>query len=222
MLRKITNEKYKEQIKNLNVLCLEEYVNTHTKILHKCKMCGNEWKCSPVNIKQGHGCSKCRYKQDNYLYIYEQKYKNILHNKPIEMIEKFNGMTNKILHKCLKCNLEWKVSPTNIKRNRNCPNCAKSGLNPEAKGILYYIKDLDTGFYKIGITTNNLDDRFPKSRFNYEIMKILNFDKIKNALKVEQSLLKINKQYRIYNKTWYSTKKSGNGNTEFFTKNIFS
>lgn len=44
---------------NPNIIVLEEYVNTETKIKHKCKVCEHEWSVKPGNILAGKGCPKC-------------------------------------------------------------------------------------------------------------------------------------------------------------------
>ena len=38
---------------------MEEYINSKTKILHKHKICGLEWRVMPSNILRGQGCPKC-------------------------------------------------------------------------------------------------------------------------------------------------------------------
>jgi hypothetical protein len=44
---------------NPNIIVLEEYVNTETKIKHKCKVCEHKWSVKPGNILAGKGCPKC-------------------------------------------------------------------------------------------------------------------------------------------------------------------
>lgn len=41
---------------NPNLIVLEGYINTETKIKHKCIVCGYEWKVKPGNILAGKGC----------------------------------------------------------------------------------------------------------------------------------------------------------------------
>lgn len=52
---------YEERLKEVNdtIIPLEEYVNRRTKILHKCTICGYEWKCTPNSRLSGNGCPKC-------------------------------------------------------------------------------------------------------------------------------------------------------------------
>lgn len=56
-----THDKY---IKNLvlinpNIEVIDKYVNAKTKILHRCKICGYEWKVIPNAIMNGNGCPVC-------------------------------------------------------------------------------------------------------------------------------------------------------------------
>lgn len=57
-----THEQYVRELSvtNPNIEVLEEYVNSKTPILHKCKIDGNEWKAAPGNILFGQGCPKCQ------------------------------------------------------------------------------------------------------------------------------------------------------------------
>jgi predicted nucleic acid-binding Zn-ribbon protein len=67
MKEKISNKngsnhsEYVEKLLNINpnIIALEEYVNTETKIKHKCKVCEHEWSAKPANILAGKGCPKC-------------------------------------------------------------------------------------------------------------------------------------------------------------------
>lgn len=42
-----------------NIIPLENYVNSSTKILHKDQQCGHTWKVIPSNIKKGTNCPTC-------------------------------------------------------------------------------------------------------------------------------------------------------------------
>lgn len=57
----LTNEEYIEllKIKNPTIVSLEKYINTKTKIFHKCLVCKHEWSVKPNNIVTGEGCPMC-------------------------------------------------------------------------------------------------------------------------------------------------------------------
>lgn len=54
-------EKLKE--KNPNLEPIEEYQNTHTNILMRCKICSYEWPAAPANLLRGRNCPKCSREQ---------------------------------------------------------------------------------------------------------------------------------------------------------------
>lgn len=58
---KRTHEQYVSEVMliNPNIEVVGEYINSRTKILHKCKIDGHEWYAIPNSIIQGSGCPKC-------------------------------------------------------------------------------------------------------------------------------------------------------------------
>lgn len=56
-----THEEYIAEVKNVNdnIEVVEQYINVVTPIVHKCKICGNEWPLKPNHALQGHGCPEC-------------------------------------------------------------------------------------------------------------------------------------------------------------------
>jgi formate dehydrogenase assembly factor FdhD len=56
-----SHEKYELELININpnIIPLEKYVDSNTKILHKCLLDDNEWYANPSNILQGFGCPQC-------------------------------------------------------------------------------------------------------------------------------------------------------------------
>lgn len=58
---KKTQEEYIAQVAeiNPNIEVLGDYIDYHTKILHKCKIDGCEWCATPANVLRGTGCPKC-------------------------------------------------------------------------------------------------------------------------------------------------------------------
>ena len=119
-----TTEEYKEDLKSKNIKIepLEEYINSSTKILHKCLICGNTWKAIPNNILSGYGCSKCAtFKRTKTTEEYKEELKS--KNINIECLEEYKGALTKIFHKCLICNYEWKIKPNTVLNGYGCPAC---------------------------------------------------------------------------------------------------
>lgn len=143
-------------------------------------------------------------------YIQELKAKNIQYI-PLEYY--INTSTN-INHQCFICNHIWKVCPSNILKNRGCPECAKQnskthpgGYNEtrflndkilaEAKGICYLVVLIDKSTnirtcLKIGITkgTSNADIRKRAAGIKeYEVRLLKSYKgSLEEMFKLEQKL----------------------------------
>lgn len=51
-------EVLREVSPNINIVSFT-YINSHTKLNLKCKICNHEWKSAGYSLKQGHGCPIC-------------------------------------------------------------------------------------------------------------------------------------------------------------------
>lgn len=59
-LRKSPEEYEKElHAANPDIICIDKYVDSSTKIKVKCLKCGTIWDSLPFNLLQGHGCPRC-------------------------------------------------------------------------------------------------------------------------------------------------------------------
>lgn len=129
MSKRKTQEEYIKEVSERNpyVEVLGEYINSNTKILHRCKNCGNEWLQKPAHILAGHGCKKCA----NRNLVKERTFSNDEFfeklqsvNNLIKPLEKYMGMNNKIKFKCLKDDYIWSAIPSSILQGHGCPRCA--------------------------------------------------------------------------------------------------
>lgn len=106
---------------NFNIEVVEKYINSRTRILHKCRIDGYEWFAKPANILHGEGCPRCsgveRYTQDEYV----KRVSEI--NPDIEVIGEYIGTHVKISHRCNIDGYEWLVSPHDILKGCKCPRC---------------------------------------------------------------------------------------------------
>ena len=61
MSKKKTHEEYVLELaeKNPKIEVLASYIDSNTKILHRCKLCGNEWSLKPGHALAGVACRKC-------------------------------------------------------------------------------------------------------------------------------------------------------------------
>lgn len=137
-----THEEYVQEVKivNSDIEVLEEYVNTHVKILHRCRKHNVVWYASPLHILEGCGCIECKGEK-----IYNSKVKTIDIYKQevlqtvnsIEVVSEFyiNARTP-ILHRCTACGHIWNASPDNILQGYGCPECNVSKGENQVKEYL--------------------------------------------------------------------------------------
>ena len=122
--RTFSHKEYAEKIQNLNVDVIEKYINSKTKILHRCKQCNEEWMITPSDIMNGYGCPVCAGVKHK---THKQYIDEILNCNPnIEVIGEYVNNRTKILHKCKKCNYTWNITPHDILRLHGCPKCNSS------------------------------------------------------------------------------------------------
>ena len=138
-MKKLTHNEYISRVEqtNSNIEVLGQYIDSKTKILHRCKIDGYEWMASPSKILIGRGCPKCsgKIQKTHEEYVAEL---NIV-NPNIEVLGEYVNNRTKILHKCKTCGYEWHVSPSNMLQNHGCPVCVgKKKITEED-----YIKELE-------------------------------------------------------------------------------
>jgi hypothetical protein len=79
---------------NPDIEVLEEYINTKTPILHRCKIDGCEWKMPPTRALLGQGCPNCqqsngekqitKWLNDNNInYVYQKKFSDCIDKKQL-------------------------------------------------------------------------------------------------------------------------------------------
>lgn len=123
-----THEQYVLELNKINptIKILEKYKNTHTKILHKCNICGYEWEAQPSDMLRGRGCPKC----NNHIQKTKKQYETQLKTKQkdITLIGEYKNTHTKTLHKCNICGYEWNIAPKELlsNRGRTCPICNQS------------------------------------------------------------------------------------------------
>ena len=147
MPKKLTKEEIVQRIKaiNPNIEIIGEYINMTTKVLCKCLIDNYEWYVTPSRILNGIGCPKCagNMKRTTDEYRQELKDKNI----QVECLGEYKNANTKILHKCLKHNIEWMSTPQRILDGQGCPKCKSEKLNKllytteEYKNMLYNIRN---------------------------------------------------------------------------------
>lgn len=109
---------------NPNIEVLEEYNGAHTKILHRCKTCLNEWGAYPNNALKGHGCSVCNYKKNGINKTKKHEDFVLQIDSNIELLQKYEGAKKPMSCRCKLCNYIWNVKNAEGLLRTGCPNCA--------------------------------------------------------------------------------------------------
>ena len=138
-----TTEKYIEELRNINpsIIVKEQYVGANIPILHECLIHNIEWKVSPSDALQGHGCSGCKSEKiKNRLSKTHEQYLDELRkiNSNIEPIEQYIGANIPILHRCLIDGYEWSAQPNNMLNGYGCPKCSQRFRRTHD----YYVKEV--------------------------------------------------------------------------------
>ena len=119
-----TNTQYASELHAINpdVIAIEKYINSYTKIKHRCLKCGHEWMAMPNSLLHGNHCPKCSRRKSHEEYVKELKTKN----PNIEVVDTYINANTNILHKCKICGYQWVVRPSHILRGLGCPHCKET------------------------------------------------------------------------------------------------
>ena len=128
---KRTHKQYIEDLFLLNshIEPIEDYINTDTAILHRCKICEHTWAIKPNHTLNGHGCPMCGFKnsadskrKSQAAYMMELSYVNT----DIEVVGEYINYVTPLLHRCKKCGNEWDAKPCHTMRGHGCTVCNES------------------------------------------------------------------------------------------------
>lgn len=118
-----TYEQYIKEVSivNPNIDVLEEYIDTDTPILHKCKIDEHIWLARPSNILHGKGCPRCagnlQLTNEEYIARLKEANPNIL------PLAEYVSANTPILHQCLIDGYIWETTPYCALQG-GCPKCA--------------------------------------------------------------------------------------------------
>ena len=148
-----------------HIVVLESYVDSHTPILHFCKTHGLEWKAYPNNILKGYGCRECgvdkihNHKRDRHDdYVDELKIKN----PTVEVVGRYDGLSTKILHRCLIHNVLWETQPANALMGKGCEKCHRERIgDSNRKSHEQYANEVKTANKDIVVVGNYVDMKTP-------------------------------------------------------------
>ena len=101
------------KIKNPNVEVVGKYINTQTKIIHRCKTCGFEFTAYPYRILEGSGCPICCFPPLKIGPAPE--YKNSIWASEYKGLAEYYGMTEE--------QMKTYMPHSNKKIEVKCPDC---------------------------------------------------------------------------------------------------
>ena len=153
-----THEQYVNELYNVNpyIIVKEQYIDSHTAILHECLTHNIKWKISPANALSGKGCEKCtsdkiKSKLSKTHNQYLDELKKV--NPDIIPIEEYKNIHTPILHKCKIDKHEWYARPSNILKGRGCPKCSQR-LRRTHDGYVNEVFEINPNIEVIGVYIN--------------------------------------------------------------------
>lgn len=134
-------------IKNPTVEVIEEYIDSHTSILHHCLIHDTYWDLQPANALRGDGCWKCRNEKLRDILIktredYVQELS--IKNPNVELVGYYMGHQIKTLHRCLIHNEYWETIPSNVLKGCGCRKCLGEKISEKfCKTHEQYVRDVE-------------------------------------------------------------------------------
>jgi len=193
------------------------YITTSTKVEIICPIHGSFYQ-RPYCHWTGSGCPSCgqelnKFNINNFITkaiaVHGDKYNysKVMYNGSIEKVEIICPIHGSF----------WQM-PYNHWQGQCCPRCSTGSFKKDKPAILYYIKDITTGLYKIGITNRTVKERFGSKIKKIEIIKTWLFQDGFDAEELEQFLHDELSDFQIINENFDDV----GGKTEFFNKDVLN
>lgn len=117
-----------------NIVPLEKYINTHTKMKFKCLIHNEDFISTPHNLLEGkNGCKRCQSEaKRNRLLRTNDEFLKLLEEKQIDVtpLERCRGNTTKILFRC-SCGDLWRTTPERVLIGNHCKKCGYNKFSGE-------------------------------------------------------------------------------------------
>ncbi len=196
------------------------YTGRKNRVLIQCS-CGELFSQFPGNHLRGAGCKSCSFKKANIkkrldFNIILERFK-VTHGDYYDYNNSiYLGMHKEIEIICPIHKSFW-MPVLDHQRGCGCPECATTGYKQSLPGILYYLLDVVTGLYKIGITNKTVKERFGKKMKEIKLIKTWHFEDGSDAYELEQFLHSEFSEYQELNENFIN-----NGATEFFNRDVLN
>lgn len=158
-MKKLTQFEFEKRLNGIlpDIEVLGNYTNKRTRILVKCKKCGNVWNPIADSLLQGHGCSVCAcngragkskpiiIKGVNDLFTTMPSYAKHLKNKD-DAFKYTYGSSKKVMWVCPLCHADVESRIVQVyNRGILCPFCG-DGFSYPNKFMYNFLKQLDIKF----------------------------------------------------------------------------
>ena len=123
-----THEEYVEllKIRNPSIIPLKTYINSSTKILHKCLNCGNEWHVNPDQLLRGHKCPACV----NGHRLTQKEFEDRVHcHGKLTVVGDYVNMRKKVKCKCSICNEVIEILAESAAIGKGHQKCSNRSTN---------------------------------------------------------------------------------------------
>lgn len=145
MAKKITQEEFLSGVTAIHGNNIDfsksVYINDVTKVMCKCKKCGNIWWATPNNLKHGKGCPNCNHKSRKYTLDEWFEMAKKAHNNryDLSLVDDYHSRTQKmkiICHDTFSNGEEhgvFDISSNSFLHGRGCPYCAINTIKEKQK-----------------------------------------------------------------------------------------
>ena len=106
---------------NPDIIPLEKYIYSKTKIKFRCSKCNYEWKTKPEVLFQGSGCPNCAGRPSIDINSFKERMNAI--NPNFEIIGEYINAETKIEYRCKLCGFVGSARPNYLLKGRKCLNC---------------------------------------------------------------------------------------------------
>jgi very-short-patch-repair endonuclease len=137
-VKKISNNEYK---------VLGKYINIHTKIKMKHKICRSIHYYPPNHFLNGTRCPKCANRLKKTTKEFKLEVMKLVQNR-YKVIGKYISNKEHILIRHIKCGHEYAVTPKNFLKGRRCPKCSKLIISKATKLIEIFFKNNNIEYEK--------------------------------------------------------------------------
>lgn len=117
---------------NPTVEVLGQYINAHSKIKCKCRICGHIWFPVAQNLRHKQKCPACanRYRNLKRTITQEDFVRRVhLHHPHITILGNYTNAHSRVHVRCEHCNNEWNPLAWDILKGTGCPNCAHTSTS---------------------------------------------------------------------------------------------